>query len=62
MENLWPAFGNQSSHPIVKTAFANAPVFVTPLKFTRRRERLNEVTQSQMQQATRVHLVTMMLN
>jgi hypothetical protein len=62
MENLWPAFGNQSSHPIVKTAFANAPVIVTPLKFTKRRERLNEVSQSEIQQATRVHLVTMIMN
>jgi outer membrane protein insertion porin family len=47
MENLLPAFGNQSSHPIVKTAFANAPVFVTPLKFTKRRVRLNELPQSE---------------
>ena len=62
MENLWPAFGIQSSHPIVKTAFTNAHVFVTPLKFTKRRERLNEVSQSEIQQATTVHLVTMMLN
>ena len=62
MENLWPAFGNQSSHPIVKTAFANAPVFLTPLKFTKRRERLNELPPGEIQQATSVHLVTMMLN
>ena len=62
MENLWPVFGNQSSYPIVKTVFANAPVFVTPLKFIKRRERLNELPQSEIQQATSMHLVTMMLN
>ena len=62
MENLWPAFGIQSSHPIVKTAFANAPVIVTPLKFTKKRERSNAVPPSEIQQATTVHLVTMMLN
>ena len=59
MENLWPAFGNQSSHPKVETAFANAPVFVTPLKFTKRRERLNELPQSEIQQATTVHFEEM---